>query len=125
MNGNTIRLGKIRGRGRTLALPPDGRSVHLHICGGSGVGKSKLVEHLVRQDIVAWPERRCGLLLLDPHNSVYLNLLDWLAKNGTAALKRPIVLIDPSRDDQIVAYNVLRRRDTAARSVVKERGKPK
>jgi hypothetical protein len=114
---NTLRLGTIRGN-RSLALPPLGRSTHLYICGGSGVGKSKLLEHLIRQDIKAWTDSHSGLLLLDPHGSVYHNLVDWMAANGTAALKRPVVLVDLAQDQSIVAYNVLRRRDRASRSVV-------
>src|SRR5437868_12336857 len=98
---NAARLGTARGNGRTLALPPSGRSTHLYVCGGSGVGKSKLLEHLIRQDIKAWPQSRCGLLLLDPHGSVYLNVLDWLAQNDTAAIKRPIVLVDLGRDGSV------------------------
>jgi hypothetical protein len=111
-------LGFVRGNGRALALPAKGRSTHLYVCGGSGVGKSKLLEHLIRQDIKAWPASKCGLLLLDPHGSVYFNLLDWLAANGDAALKRPVVLVDLAQDRSIVAYNVLRPRDRASRSVV-------
>ena len=116
--GNTVRLGAVRGSGRALALPPEGRSTHLYVCGGSGVGKSKLLEHLIRQDIKAWPESKCGLLLMDPHGSVYHNLVDWLAEGGPASLKRPVMLIDLARNDSVVAYNVLRRRDQASRSVV-------
>jgi hypothetical protein len=118
IRGNSIQLGKIRGNGRSLALPPDGRSTHLYVCGGSGVGKSKLLESLIRQDIKAWPESKCGLLLLDPHGSVYQNLLDWLAAGGNASLKRPVVLLDLTQQDTVVAYNVLRRRDEASRSVI-------
>jgi hypothetical protein len=118
IRGNTLKLGTIRGNNRCLALPPDARSTHLYITGGSGVGKSKLLEHLVRQDIKAWRDSRCGVLLLDPHGSVYHNVVDWLADGGSAALKRPVVLIDPSRSDRILAYNVLRQRETAAKWVV-------
>jgi hypothetical protein len=118
MRGNNVYLGTIRGTGRSLALPSDGRSTHLYIAGGSGVGKSKLLEYLLRQDIKAWRDSRYGLLLLDPHGSVYHNVVDWLADGGSAALKRPVVLIDPSRSDQILAYNVLRQRETAAKWVV-------
>lgn len=107
-----------RGSGRAPALTPVGRSTHLYVCGGSGVGKSKLLEFLIRQDIKAWPESRSGLLLLDPHGSVYHNVVDWMAENGTAALKRPVVLVDLARQDSVVAYNVLRRRDQASRSVI-------
>jgi hypothetical protein len=116
--GNTVRLGTIRGNGGTLALPPDGRATHLYVCGGSGVGKSKLLEYLIRQDIKQWPESKSGLLLLDPHGSVYHNLMDWMTQNEGASLKRPVVLINLAQDQSIVGYNVLRPRDQASRSVV-------
>jgi hypothetical protein len=90
----------------------------LYVCGGSGAGKSKLLEFMIRQDIKAWPDSKCGLLLLDPHGSVYQNVVHWLAAGGEAALKRPIMLIDLGKDDSVVSYNVLRRRDRATRSVV-------
>lgn len=118
VRGNTLRLGTIRGNGRTLALPPDGRATHLYVCGSSGVGKSKLLEYLVRQDIKAWPETRSGLMLLDPHGSVYKNLLNWMAANHEAAIKRPVVLINLGNDSSVVSYNVLRPRTQASRSVV-------
>ena len=116
--GNLLQLGTIRGTPKAIALPPEGRSTHLYITGGSGSGKSKLLEHLIRQDIKAWPDSKCGLLLMDPHGSVYHNLVDWLAEGGPASLKRPVMLIDLARNDSVVAYNVLRRRDQASRSVV-------
>jgi hypothetical protein len=99
-------------------MSPEARSTHLYVAGGSGVGKSKLLEDLVWQDIRAVRDSKCGLLLLDPHGSVYQNIVDRLADNRVAALKRNIVCIDPGRSDKIVAYNVLRQRQTAARWVV-------
>jgi hypothetical protein len=118
INGNTLRLGRIRGTNRVLALPASGRSTHLYVVGGSGAGKSKLLEHLIRQDVKAWPDQHCGLLLLDPHGSVYQNVLEWMVASGPAVLKRPIVLIDLTQDSTVLAYNVLRQREHATRSVV-------
>jgi hypothetical protein len=94
------------------------RGRHLYVVGSTGVGKSKLLEHLVRQDIKAWPQSRCGLLLLDPHGSVYRNTIEWLAAGGQAALKRPVIPIDLTQDEWVVAYNLLRRRKSASSSVV-------
>ena len=96
----------------------DQRGRHLYVVGSTGVGKSKLLEHLVRQDIKAWPKSRCGLLLLDPHGSVYRNTIEWLAAGGRAALKRPVIPIDLTQDEWVVAYNPLRRRESARPSVV-------
>jgi hypothetical protein len=116
--GNTIRLGTVRGSGHTLALPAEGRKTHLYVCGGSGVGKSKLLEYLIRQDILAWPESHSGMLLLDPHGLVYENIVNWMAANERAAIKRPIVLLNLAQDQTVMGYNVLRPRDQGSRSVV-------
>lgn len=76
---NSINLGLISGTGTALALSPASRSTHLYLCGGTGAGKSKLLEYLVRQDIKRWPDSRSGLLLLDPHGSVYNSMVAWMA----------------------------------------------
>jgi len=60
-------------------MPADAHDKHLYICGGTGSGKSKLLESLIRQNIAAWHQIKCGLLLLDPHGSLYDSLLRWLA----------------------------------------------
>ncbi len=43
-----------------------------------GTGKSKFLEHLIRQDIVIWRKSKCGLLVLNPHGSLYDSLMNWL-----------------------------------------------
>lgn len=105
--GNDLKLGQIAGRGASLAFPRDLRDKHLYVCGGTGTGKSKFLEYLIRQDIIAWRHSKCGLLVLDPHGSLYDNLVEWLAWNN---IDRPIIPIDLRRDDWIVSYNLLRQR---------------
>lgn len=100
-------LGQIVGRNAALSFPRTARDKHLYICGSTGTGKSKLLEHLIRQDIVNWRKSKCGLMVLDPHGTLYDNLVEWLAWNN---IERPIVPIDLRRDDWVVAYNVLRQR---------------
>ena len=46
-------------------------------------------------------------MVLDPHGTLYDNLVEWLAWNR---IDRPIVPIDLRRDDWVVSYNVLRQR---------------
>lgn len=84
MEGNDLKLGTIRGTSRTLVLPAKSRQTHLYVVGGSGVGKSKLLEHLIRQDVFHWQRRpgEYGLMLLDPHGSVYRSVVAWMADNG-------------------------------------------
>ncbi len=117
-SGNSIRLGRIRTAPADLGMNEAQRGRHLYVVGSTGVGKSKLLEHLVRQDIKAWPRTKSGLLLLDPHGSVYRNTINWLAAGGPAALERPVIPIDLTQDEWVIAYNLLKRRTTATAAVV-------
>lgn len=111
--GNDIELGQ--GPSGSLTFPRDARDKHLYICGGTGTGKSKLLEWLIRQDIVAWRDSHCGMLVLDPHGSLYDGLMRWLAQHDP---NRPIIPIDLRRDDWVVSYNVLRKRSASAAVIV-------
>src|SRR5258706_15168532 len=53
------------------------RRRHLYIVGKSGVGKSKLLELLLRQDIANGE----GLCLMDPHGDVIEAMLDFIPEN--------------------------------------------
>ena len=119
--GNDIKLGEILGHGAQLTLRHDQhgkhqRGRHVFVCGSSGVGKSKLLESMIRQDISRWSDSHCGLMLLDPHGAVYNGVMEWLAEYEDTKL--PIIPIDLTRDDWIVSYNVLRRRREMEKSVV-------
>lgn len=107
--GNDLDLGAIPGRGKSLLFPRELRDKHLYVCGGTGTGKSKFLESLLRQDIKSWRKSKCGLILLDPHGSLYDSIVEWLAWNEQY-LDVPIVPIDLRRDDWIVSYNLLRQR---------------
>jgi hypothetical protein len=100
-------------RGGTLMLSAKDRSMHLYVVGATGVGKSKFLEHIVRQDIRNWRKSGCGLLLLDPHGAVYDGVMQWLARYSYI-YDRPIIPIDLRCDDWVVAYNLLRERKAAA-----------
>lgn len=113
--GNDLSLGNIVGTQRSQPLPRSARDKHLYVVGGTGTGKSKFLENLVRQDIKGWRKSKCGLLLLDPHGNLYDSLMRWAAWNNIDA---PIVPIDLRRDDWVVSYNVLRPRPVADPAVV-------
>jgi hypothetical protein len=113
--GNDLSLGQVTGRTAPLILPAELRDKHLYVCGSTGMGKSKFLENLLRQDIIGWRKSRCGLLLLDPHGSLYDDLLNWLAWNE---IDRPIIPIDLRQDDWIVSYNLLRQRSIADPNVL-------
>ncbi|MCH7759000.1 DUF87 domain-containing protein [Patescibacteria group bacterium] len=75
------------------------RSRHLYIIGKSGVGKSKLLELLVRQDIAHGK----GVCFLDPHGDVIEALLDFIPKERI----EDVVIIDPSDSEYPVSFNPL------------------
>jgi TraM recognition site of TraD and TraG len=87
-------------------LPNRDRSTHTYVIGLTGKGKSKLLEHLLFQDIVAG--QGCGLL--DPHSDLADDLLGYLARHGQLAERHwsRIVYFDPSRTDWVLPFNVLR-----------------
>ncbi len=105
--GNDLVLGTLAGSTTTLTLPRTARDKHLYVCGGTGTGKSKFLESLIRQDIVSWRKSKCGMLVFDPHGSLYDSLMRWMAWHG---IERPIVPIDLRQDDWVVSYNLLRGR---------------
>jgi hypothetical protein len=113
--GNDIILGNIPGRDKSLGLTRKERQTHLHIVGSSGVGKTKLLENLIRQDISNWSKSKCGVLVLDPHGNLYDNLINWLA---WTEFDRPIIPIDLRQDDWVVSYNLLRQRQSADPAVL-------
>jgi hypothetical protein len=115
--GNDLDLGLLPGRNATLTFPRTERDKHLYICGGTGTGKSKFLEHLIRQDIKKWHKSKCGLIVLDPHGNLYDGLMEWLAWNADV-LNVPVIPIDLRRDDWIVSYNLLRQRQTADPAVL-------
>src|SRR5947199_248574 len=52
--GNDLQLGQLAGRNASLGFPRTERDKHLYVCGGTGTGKSKFLENLIRQDIRNW-----------------------------------------------------------------------
>src|SRR5207253_776319 len=78
-------------RGKTLTLTPEERSRHVHIVGASGTGKSKLVESMIRQDILAGR----GLCLIDPHDTLADSILQFCASRQLHGARR-IHVIEPA-----------------------------
>ncbi len=79
------------------------RRRHIYIIGKSGVGKSKMLELFIRQD-VAYSH---GLCLIDPHGDVIEEILDFIPKEKI----EDVVIIDPSDRDYPVSFNPLQNVD--------------
>jgi len=102
--GNDLDLGRLAGRNASLPFSRTQRDKHLYCTGGTGTGKSKFLQSLIRQAIVAWRKSKCGVLVLDPHGSLYDSLVNWLAWHK---LDWPVIPIDLRQDDWVVSYNLL------------------
>lgn len=97
----TMTLGTMS-RGRQLRLTDEERSRHVHIVGASGLGKSKLLESMIRQDLLAGR----GLCLIDPHGSLARAVIGWAASLNLHRHRR-IHLIDPKDEDWSTGFNPL------------------
>ena len=75
------------------------RRRHLYIIGKSGVGKTKLLELMLRQDVTYGH----GLCLIDPHGDVIDAMLDYIPKERI----EDVCIIDPSDIDYPASFNPL------------------
>ncbi|OGI64094.1 hypothetical protein A2733_00255 [Candidatus Nomurabacteria bacterium RIFCSPHIGHO2_01_FULL_40_20] len=79
------------------------RRRHLYIIGKSGVGKTKLLELMLRQDITYGH----GLCLIDPHGDVIEAMLDYIPKERI----EDVCIIDPTDIDFPASFNPLQNVD--------------
>ncbi|MBP7007138.1 MAG: type IV secretion system DNA-binding domain-containing protein [Candidatus Pacebacteria bacterium] len=86
------------------------RRRHLYIIGKSGVGKTKLLELLIRQDVTY----KHGLCLIDPHGDVIDAILDYIPKDRI----EDVCLIDPSDVDYPASFNPLANVDPAFKFIL-------
>ncbi len=85
--------------GKKVFLTSKERERHMHVIGSSGSGKSKFLEWLLRGDI----KNREGLCLIDPHGSLYEDIVRWLAYHNLS--DRDIILLNPSSGDYVTGFN--------------------
>lgn len=86
--------------GNRVFLKDKVRGEHCHIIGGTGTGKSKLLENMIRQDI----KNGKGLCLIDPHGSLFDSVLKWVVANG---FDHRLVVVDPNVKGWSVGLNFL------------------
>ena len=101
MTGRSVLLGTTR-RGNEVWLPQEVRRTHMHVLGASGRGKSKFLEHLIREDI----RQGNGLCLIDPHGELYDDLLRWIEVRGFFD-RRKIILLEPTSEGWTFGFNPL------------------
>jgi hypothetical protein len=94
-----------------VGLSVQERLKHIYVLGATGSGKTKLLEHLIRQDILSGR----GFCLIDPHGDLYQNILKFLASLFSPSnfvelaeyLSRKLVLIEPFQPEWTVGFNPL------------------
>lgn len=81
------------------------RAIHLYVIGASGSGKTKFLEFLIRQDLVAG--HGCGVI--DPHGDLIEDLKGFIAalgpSKGERFLSEHVILVDLADPHQTVAFN--------------------
>jgi hypothetical protein len=91
--------------GSGLKLNAAERATHTHVIGQTGMGKSRMLESWVMQDIVAGR----GLAVIDPHGDLYQNLVLRIAMLLAVMpqLAERIILINPNDPVWAVGFNPL------------------
>src|SRR5262249_2211734 len=87
-------------------LPLKARLEHAHVVGTTGGGKTKFLEHCIRQHII----HVRGVCVVDPHgnhpDSLYRSVLSWLDRRGFTET-RTIHLIDPNAATHVTGIDPL------------------
>ncbi len=99
---------------RVVTLTPEEREAHMHVIGSSGSGKSKFLEQMIREDF----KNNQGFCLIDPHGTLYQEVLDYASHK---VLKRDIVLLDLSKPEFIIGFNPFRKAEEGDVSVQVDR----
>jgi hypothetical protein len=87
---------------RPLRLKPEDRKTHMHVIGSSGSGKSKFLEWMIRGDL----RNRQGFALIDPHGTLYHEVLQYCAHH---VLDREVILLDLSQPASVIGFNPFQR----------------
>lgn len=97
-----------------LYLSDDEREQHIHLVGGTGVGKTTALKRFMASDLA----RGCGFAFVDPHGSTAEDLIDIIPPDRISKT----IYFDPLSDN-VVSFNPLKhvnplRRGTVASQVV-------
>src|SRR5947209_2443863 len=81
--------------GKPIFIPEAMRALGCHIIGLPGQGKSRAAEAMLRQDILELDGVPRGAVLLDPHGTMFANVVRWYVNHGLHRVRR-IRVLDPS-----------------------------
>jgi hypothetical protein len=104
---NDLVLGRDANSNRVVLSEELRKQTHFHVIGGSGTGKSKFLESLIRSDI----HNGQGLCLIDWHGNLFADVLKHCAESRVGlelhGFKdfRNLVLLDASSPDFVIPFN--------------------
>jgi hypothetical protein len=101
--GNRNEIGTAKSGDEPVYLTDDQRATHTHVIGASGSGKSKLLELMIRRDIMAGN----GLCLIDPHGTLYDRLVQWCALKDVGSKRQQVHLFEPTVQNWTFGFNPL------------------
>jgi len=97
--GRTNYVAALEEKKFVFGIKRDDRRRHMYIIGKSGVGKTKFLELLIRQDV----EFGEGMCLIDPHGDVIEAVLDYIPEKRI----EDVCLIDPADAEFPASFNPL------------------
>ncbi len=88
-----------RGERRKFGIRTDDRRRHMYVIGKTGMGKSVLLENMIRSDI----EAGRGVAVIDPHGDLVDAALRSIPSNRT----NDVILFDPADREFPISFNML------------------
>jgi hypothetical protein len=90
----------------TKGISQSAREAHFYVVGATRTGKTKFLESLIEQDI----KNGEGFCVIDPHGDLTEDVKGYLyLMKGEEFLQENVVVIDPTDEQNIVAFNPLER----------------
>ena len=99
-----------RGQHHQYGLKPVDRRRHVYVIGKTGMGKSTLLENMIRSDIEAGK----GVGVIDPHGDLAEAVLRFVPKHRT----NDVIVFDPSDREFPVSFNMLEGKNIEQRAVI-------
>lgn len=99
-----------RGQNTEYGIRLDDRRRHVYVIGKTGMGKSTLLENMIRADIEAGK----GVGVIDPHGDLAEAVLRFIPKHRT----NDVIVFDPSDRGFPIAFNMLEGKNVEQRAVI-------
>lgn len=90
---------------RVVKVSEQDRAKHVYVVGSSGSGKTRLLSHILRQDVV----KGQGFALVDPHGDLFHDTKCFIASRclDNPELSDNVIIIDPTDTRNSVVWNIL------------------